>query len=445
VRLRPTVNKSALGAAQRAVPVNHEPRATGHEACDRPRAIGGATGIVGTYRDSTLAALADPAAVTTPRAVTAPVPAIGAARIVFLCAQLDNGGAERHWADLLPALARRQIGVRLVALFGGGRALESLRADGVPVRELGRTGLASASLLPALLAEARAKPSALVSFGYNAHALGALFARITGTPHVVNWHRQAGWPMNTVETNAVKLAGRLGAGAIAVTKAQHPDLLALDFDPRAIRTVANGVGPRDPSHRTRERARLNVSPDEFVAVLVARLRPEKRIGDFVAAVDRASRSDPRIRGIVVGDGPMANELRELATARGAPVTFVGHDPEPTRYMIAANVVVLASDFEALPISLVEALSCGRPCVATDVGGVPEIVEDGRNGLLVPVGEPESMASALVRLSGDADTCARMGERSLTHWRERFSFAGMVADYSRLLTSVTGPPTRWPTG
>jgi L-malate glycosyltransferase len=330
-----------------------------------------------------------------------------------------------------------------VALLGGGRALESLKAEGVPVRELGRDGLASASLLPALLAEGRAKPSALVSFGYNAHALGALFARITRTPHILNWHRQTGWPMNAVEANAVRLAGRLGAGAIAVTEAQHPDLLALDFDPRAIRTVGNGVGPQDPGHRARERSRLGVSPDDFVAVLVARLRPEKLVGDFVAAVARASHSDPRIRGIVVGDGPMADELRELATAAAAPVRFVGHDPEPTRYMIAADVAVLASEYEALPISLVEALSCGRPCVATDVGGVREIVEHGHNGQLVPVGEPGSIAQALLRLSRDPDTCTQMGRRSLARWQERFSFTGMVNDYARLLTSVTGPPTRWP--
>ena len=390
-----------------------------------------------------LSALAEPATVTSGPAAPEPVPASQAARIVFLCAQLDNGGAERHWAELLPALAQRRIGVRCVALLGGGRALESLRADGIPVRELGRSGLASASLLPTLLTEARAQPSALVSFGYNAHALGALFSRITRTPQVVNWHRQAGWPMNAVEASAVRLAGRLGAGAIAVTEAQHPDLLGLDFDPRAIRTVANGVGSQDLGRRAQERARLGMTPDEFVAVLVARLRPEKRIADFVAAVHQASQSDPRIRGIVVGDGPTADELRELAAAAAAPVTFVGHDPEPTRYMLAADVAVLASEFEALPISLVEALSCGRPCVATDVGGVREIVQDGDNGFLVPFGEPEAMAAALLRLSRDPETCARLGERSLDRWRERFSFTAMVADYARLLTSVTGPPTRWP--
>jgi Glycosyltransferase Family 4 len=198
--------------------------------------------------------------VKTPPAAVERFRAGSAARIVFLCAQLDNGGAERHWAELLPALAQRQIGVRLVALLGGRRALENLRAEGVPVRELGRDGLTSVLLLPALLAQARAQPSALVSFGYNAHALGALFARITRTPHVVNWHRQAGWPMDTVEANAVRLAGRLGAGAIAVTEAQHPDLLALDFEPQAIHTVANGVAPQDPGRRTPERARLNMSP-----------------------------------------------------------------------------------------------------------------------------------------------------------------------------------------
>ncbi len=70
-------------------------------------------------------------------------------------------------------------------------------------------------------------------------------------------------------------------------------------------------------------------------------------------------------------------------------------------------------------------------------------EDGHNGQLVPVGDPQSMARALLRLSRDPDRCAQMGERSLARWQERFSFAGMVDDYARLLTSVTGPPTRWP--
>src|ERR1700728_1570163 len=97
-----------------------------------------------------LVRLADSGAVPARRPAMKTLPAGHAERIVFLCAQLDNGGAERHWAELLPALAQRHIGVRVVALLGGGRALEGLKAEGVPVRELGRTGLASAALLPAL-------------------------------------------------------------------------------------------------------------------------------------------------------------------------------------------------------------------------------------------------------------------------------------------------------
>jgi glycosyltransferase involved in cell wall biosynthesis len=383
----------------------------------------------------------------TPREMTAGTgegPGRRSSRLLFLCAELDNGGAERHWAALLPALADLGVGVRVVAIKEGGRALVELRQAGIPIRELGQSGLRSFAALPSLLQERRSDLTAIVTFGYNSHALGAVFSRLTGTPQVVNWHRQQGWPMNPVERNAVRLAARAGAGVIAVTRAQIDDLSMLGFPADRIRVINNGVKAPTMTGLSRSsiRGRLDLDSEGIVALLVARLRPEKRIVDFIDAVALAKERLPDLLGIIVGDGPMLGELERYASDRAAAVRFVGHQRDPAPWMLAADFVCLTSSFEALPISLVEAISCGRPCIATDVGGTREIVENGVNGELTAPEDPASVAASIVRLGEDADLREAMGEASLRRWRNSFSFDTMVDRYARLLGSVKGPPTDW---
>jgi glycosyltransferase involved in cell wall biosynthesis len=365
-------------------------------------------------------------------------------RILFVCAKLDNGGAERHWAGLLPALHERGLGVRVVAIEGSGRALQQLRDCGIPVRELGRKGLSSLAALPALMQERGSDPTAIVSFGYNAHVLSGAFARSTSTPHVVNWHRQQGWPMNHVERNAIRLTARAGAGVISVTDAQGEDLVRLGFPLTRIRVVPNGVPPPALLDIPREqlRGRLKLPGDKFLAVLVARLRPEKRVVDFIDAIALARDQRPDIMGVIVGDGPMTDELEQYAARRDASIRFVGHQSDPPMWMLAADVVCLTSRFEALPISLVEAISCGRPCIATDVGGTRDIVEEGVNGRLVAPEDSRTLAATIVDLVQRPDLRTEMGRASHARWHARFSFDAMVDRYASLLSAAEGPPTAW---
>jgi glycosyltransferase involved in cell wall biosynthesis len=331
-----------------------------------------------------------------------------------------------------------------VAIEGSGRALEQLRSSGIPVRELGHDGLGSLAALPALMRERGAHPRAVVSFGYNAHVLGSAFSRATGTPQVVNWHRQQGWPMNRLERNAVRLTARAGAGVISVTEAQSDDLGRFGFPARRIRVALNGVPPPNMLAVPREqlRHRLGLARDKFLAVLVARLRPEKRVVDFIDALALATDRMSNLMGVIVGDGPLTDELQQHAVRRNAPVKFVGHQSDPPTWMLAGDVVCLASSFEALPISLVEAISCGRPCIATDVGGTREIVEHGRNGWLVAPEDPQALAAAIVNLARQPEQRDEMERASLARWRARFSFDSMASRYAELLSAVAGPPTVW---
>jgi glycosyltransferase involved in cell wall biosynthesis len=136
-------------------------------------------------------------------------------------------------------------------------------------------------------------------------------------------------------------------------------------------------------------------------------------------------------------------LKQLANALGAPIRFAGFQADPTQFMIAADVVCLTSAFEALPMVLAEAASCGRPCIATNVGGTHEIVQHEVNGLLVRVGDVDGIAEALRTLHRDPDLRERMGQRSLALWAETYSFDEMLSSYEHLLSTVIGPPAHWP--
>jgi glycosyltransferase involved in cell wall biosynthesis len=253
--------------------------------------------------------------------------------------------------------------------------------------------------------------------------------------------------MNAVERNAIRLTALSGAGVISVAQAQTEDLVRLGFSPTRIRTVPNGVRPPALSDIPRDqlRLRLGLPGEMLLAVLVARLRPEKRIVDFIDAVGLAREQVPHIMGLIVGDGPLAAELERYAAESGAPIKFAGHQNDPPSWMLASDLVCLTSRFEALPISLVEALSCGRACIATDVGGTREIVEDGLNGTLVTPEAPTQLAAAIVNLAQRADLREDMGRASLARWRDQFSFDAMVDRYSSLLSSAQGPPTTWTNG
>jgi glycosyltransferase involved in cell wall biosynthesis len=365
-------------------------------------------------------------------------------RALFLCPELDAGGAESHWASLLPALAGRGINVRVIAIKGGGRALESLRADGIPVRELGYAGMGSVKALPNILEERRGNPRVIVTMSENAHALGAAFSRLTRTPQIVNWHHQPGLQIVPLHRRvAVRLAALAGAGVIAVSSAQLAELRRFGFAPRRTVVIPNGVPAPAAAGVPRQqlRAELGLPEDAFLAVLVARLRPEKRVGDFLAALGALRESTPAALGIVVGDGPLEDDLRHQASEEGVPVRFVGFQGEPTKYMLAADVVCLTSEFEALPMALIEAAACGRPCIATRVGGIHEVIDGGVSGLLVEPGSTDAFSAALSVLAQDRALRDSMGRQALERWRRLFTFEAMVDGYFDLLTKVSGPPTK----
>jgi glycosyltransferase involved in cell wall biosynthesis len=140
--------------------------------------------------------------------------------------------------------------------------------------------------------------------------------------------------------------------------------------------------------------------------------------------------------VVVGEGPLSGAMKERAVAV-APgrVTFTGRVPDTAPYLRAADIWVLPSFAEGLPISLLEAMACGLACVATAVGGVPDMVEDGSDGLLVMPGDPELLATALERLSSDLPEARRMGAAARRTAEARFAMGTVARTYAELYDEV----------
>lgn len=162
-------------------------------------------------------------------------------------------------------------------------------------------------------------------------------------------------------------------------------------------------------HRDEVRAELGVAPDEIVIGTVANFRREKAYEVLLEAARLALGSGLPLRFVAVGQGPLEDEMRALHAALGLGdrVLLLGYREDAVRVMSAYDVFTLSSRHEGLPVSLMDALALGLPVVATRAGGLPDAVDDGVEGRLVPVDDPAALADAYVEVASDADLRAAM--------------------------------------
>jgi N-acetyl-alpha-D-glucosaminyl L-malate synthase BshA len=179
-----------------------------------------------------------------------------------------------------------------------------------------------------------------------------------------------------------------------------------------------------------------------VVVHVSNFRPLKRVGDVVRVFARLRAEIPAVLRLV-GDGPDRAAVVELARSLGvsAAVELVGERVDLPEVLRGADLFLLPSESESFGLAALEALSCGVPVVASDVGGVPEVVTDGETGLLAPVGDVAAMAAHARRLLTDDGLRARMGQAARRDAERRFSLEPAVDRYEALYRRVLAQPGR----
>lgn len=180
-----------------------------------------------------------------------------------------------------------------------------------------------------------------------------------------------------------------------------------------IETLHHGPDPVALSAVSPEGVREELGLPDGVLVVgtVANLKAHKGLDHLLRAAVDVRRAIPDVRFVVVGQGPLQHELREQARELGlnGTVVFTGYREDAPRVAAAFDVFVLSSLYEGLSIALVEAMALGKPAVVTAVGGLPEVVVDGEHGLVVPPGNPSSLAEGILSLLRDAERRARLGD------------------------------------
>lgn len=356
-------------------------------------------------------------------------------RLLVVCPSLEVGGAERQLSVLIPALGTRGFEPSVVTIRERGRFFDELSAAGVSIRFLEvRTRFDQRGIRRALAAVGT-WPDIVMSQSLDAQLVGWLIARRADAPHLTVHHGGPDLVSSLHRRWLTRFVASRVDRVIAVSESQRAHLVGAGFPAARIAVVANGVD-EPPATRSRAdvRSELGFDADDFVAVLAATLRPEKRASVFLDAVTRANDTDPSIRGIVAGQGPDLRAITAKASGQGV-VKVLGERSDLGDLIAASDVVCLTSDAEAAPMVILEAMALAKPVIATAVGGIPEVVVHERTGLLTPVDRGQSLATALVTLSANRATATAMGAAGRARYEARFSAESMADHYATALREL----------
>jgi glycosyltransferase involved in cell wall biosynthesis len=320
-------------------------------------------------------------------------------RVHALIDLLDVGGAELMLAEFAAVAAHGAIELSVGYLndVGGGHAVARLRAAGIEPH----CAAIGPHLGPAAFRAVRRQIAGLrpalvhTHLGY-ADLLGGPAAASLRIPVVstLHSHEWQGDLRARAKLRAMTLARRVSAArVIAVSEGARAAYLASGADrPERVVVVRNGIaGVARPGAGRGVRAELGIGPQELVVAMVSSLRVEKAHDVAFAAVAGLIERFPALRLLVVGDGPLRAEVARAARPLADRALLTGHRDDVMAVLDATDVLLHPSRHDALPTSIIEAMACSVPVVATDVGGIPELVTGGVSGVLV--GAPP-VASAL---------------------------------------------------
>jgi glycosyltransferase involved in cell wall biosynthesis len=380
-------------------------------------------------------------------------------RVVHVCPYFPPhlGGLQNHVDILTREQAAMGLGVGVVTSSFGSRPGEENDGDGRRVLRLPSLRLGSdvltIGLLRMLLVDMEGYDLAhLHGHMFFSTTLGAFANRLTSrTPTVFTFHGDyekltaLGQLSKRVrDSTQGPFILRSVDSIITLTKHDREFLTAQGADPACITVIPNGVPlgtfrPLPAAEVDAFRARAGIPEGARVVLFVGRLVDQKGILYLINAAPEVIRAVPQARFLVVGQGHDLPRMRRLAKdlGVGGSVDFMGF--LPTEDLVAAynlsSVVAVPSLWEGMPLVILEASACGRPVVASAISGIPEFVDQGRTGLVVPPRDPGALARAIISIIGDGENARAMGPAALAKARAEFDLGLQVRRTVELYRSV----------
>jgi glycosyltransferase involved in cell wall biosynthesis len=350
-------------------------------------------------------------------------------RIAHVLDSLEVGGAEAVVVALCRLQSQAGNAVEVHCLYTGGPFKDILEREGIPVWVHG-PAKAPALMWRLYRAFRRSKPDVVHCHNAAATVYAAGPARLAGARAVVSTrHGMAGLkPHARPEAKFWITAALFCDQVVAVCERGRENMMKnTGVVGRKVMTIRNGAYP-PPAGEERAPSRTG-----FTLITVGRLAPAKNYATLLRSVAAARACVPDLALSVVGDGPEAGSLKALAHDLGIDdaVEFHGERRDVGTWLRQADVFVLSSISEGLPIAILEAMATGLPAIVTDVGGMPEVIELSRAGTVVPPADVAALAAAIVDLANRRGELPDLGRRAVRCYEELFTPVRMANDYQQL--------------
>ena len=354
-------------------------------------------------------------------------------------------GSENHLLTLLPALKENSFEPSMLVLAGPGDRpasfIASMKTRGIDCDMISMKGDLDPLLPIRLVQFMRAHPSHLVhTHLIHADLYGTLAAHLAGVPAVVSTkHGYNPWRAKWFYACLDRLASFFQDRIITISDALGHWLVKVEgLRPEKLSTIHYAL--------ERDRFRPSVSADLSLEVsppvigTISRLIHQKGIHVLLKAFAECAKNHPSISLVVVGDGPERSNLEILARKLGldSRVRFLGYRPDVHQILPQFDIFTLPSFGEGFGLVLLEAMACSKPVVATDVMSIPEIVQQGKSGLLVPAQDVSALAEALDTLIEDPELRDRFGKAGFQRARAEFTVERMVRKTAEVYQEASRP-------
>lgn len=365
-------------------------------------------------------------------------------RVLYVVNNFVAGGAERHLLELWRHIDRVRFEVEVACFRREGAFLGEVEALGWPVHVLsvpktiytlaGARGL----LRLARLVRSR-RPDVIHGYLFGPNLFAALAGRWCGVRAVVVAKRNVDAFETRRQIAVQRLSHRLATHVTAVSEAVAATSVALGVPRSRVTVIPNGVDVTRFDALARTRAELGLVPAPPVIGSVGCLEARKDYGTLFDALERLALAGRSFQVVLIGDGSERAALQARAAVLGRPVRFLGERDDVERLLPVMEVFVLSSREEGIPNALLEAMAAGRACVATAVGGVPEVLTDGVTGWLVPAADPLALAGALAEALDRPDEANRRAAAARRDIVEHRSIDAMTRLHERFYAGVAGVP------
>jgi len=278
--------------------------------------------------------------------------------------------------------------------------------------------------------------------GYKENLIGGIAAKLCDVKSVVRTHHgigmlHAGWRYNVVERiNAVLLTRAM----ISVSHDLKKELVHFGFRPENIYVIHNGteqVKPLTPDKILCFKKEEGFDRNDIIIGTVGRLVSIKGHRDLINGAKIIIERNKTVKFVIVGEGPLSSELKSYVKELGieANIRFMGFRKDVFRLLNIFDIFVLTSIHEGIPMALLETMSLGKPVVVTRVGGMPEIIEDNINGMLINPGDSQSFAQVVSALIEDRDLRQRLSCHAIQDASTQYSLDNTVANTLELYSNI----------